>query len=179
MSIQQYIYHLAPKNKVLYKFQYDFRENHATTHALVDVMEYIYNSLYEGKYVFGIFIDLKKAFDTVSHDILLDKLKHYGLRGIAFKWFASYLKDRKQFISVNSVNSDIYNLNQFGVPQDSVLGPLLFPSFINDIHNALSNIIITLFADDTIFFLSGLDFNGLKLVVQYQLTSFMHWIQAN
>ena len=112
-------------------------------------MEYIYNSPDEGKYVFGISIDLEKAFDTVSHDILLDKLKHYGIRGIALKWFTSYLKDRKQFISVSNVNSDIYNLNQFGVS-------LSFLIFINDIHNALSNIINKLFADDTNCFLSGL-----------------------
>ena len=99
------------KNKVLYKFQYGFRKNHANSDALIDVMEYIYNSLDEGKCVFGIFIDLKKAFDTVSHHILLDKLKHYGIRGIALNWFTSYLKNRKQFISLNNINSDIYNLN--------------------------------------------------------------------
>ena len=147
-------------------------------------MEYIYSSLDEGKYVFGIFIDLKKAFDTVSHRILLDKLKHYGIRGIALNqeslnWFTSYLKNRKQFISVNNINSDIYNLNQFGVPQGSVLGPLLFLIFINDIYNAPSNIVIKLFADGTNCFLSGSDFNELKSVVQYELISLMHWIQAN
>ena len=89
-------------------------------------MEYIYNFLDEGKYVFGIFIDLKRAFDTVLHDILPDKLKHYGIRRIALNWFTFYLKDRKQFISVNNIYSDICNLNQFGVPQGSVLEPLLF-----------------------------------------------------
>ena len=94
-------------------------------------------------------------------------------------WFTSYLKNRKQFISVNNINSDIYNLNQFGVPQGSVLGPLLFLIFINDIHNALSNIIIKLFSDDTNCFLSGSDFNELKSVVQCELTSLMHWIQTN
>ena len=76
------------KNKVLYKFQCGFRKNHATTHALIGVMEYIYNSLDEGKYAFGIFIDLKQAFDTFSHDILpqiVDKFKHYGIGGIALK----------------------------------------------------------------------------------------------
>ena len=167
------------KSKVLYKFQYGFRKNHATAYALIDVMEYIYNSLDEGKYVFGIFIDLKMAFDTVSHHILLNKLKHYGIRGIALNWFTSYLKNRKQFISVNNINSDIYNLNQLGVPERSVLGPLLFLIFINDIHNALSKIIIKLFADDTNCFLSKSDFNELKSVAQCELTSLMHWIQAN
>ena len=97
------------KNKIIYKFQYGFRKNHATTYAFIDVMEYIYSSLEGGEYVFGIFKDLKMPYDTVSHDILLDKLKHYGIRGIALKWFTSYLKDRKLFISVNNVNSDIYN----------------------------------------------------------------------
>ena len=121
----------------------------------------------------------KKAFDTVSHDILLDKLKHYGIWRIGLNWFTSYLKGRKQFISVNNINSDIYNLNHFGVPQGSVLGPLLFLIFKNDIHNALSKIIIKLFADDTNCFLSGLDFNELKSVVQYELISLMHWIQGN
>ena len=108
--------------------------------------------------------------------ILLDKLKHYEIRGIALNWFTSYLKNRKQFISVYN---DIYNLNQFRVPPGSVLGLLLFLIFINDIHNALSNIIIKLFADDTNCLLSGSDFNELKSVVQYELTSLMHWIQAN
>ena len=119
-------------------------------------MEYIYNSLDEGKYAFGIFIDLKQAFDTFSHDILpqiVDRFNHYGIGGIALKWFTSYLKDRKQFISINNVYSEIYNLNQFGVLQGSVLGPLLFLIVINDIHNVLSNIIIKLYADDTNCFL--------------------------
>ena len=86
----------------------------------------------------------------------------------------SYLKDRKQFISVNNVNSDIYDLTQFEVSQGSVLGPLLFLISINDIHSALSNIIIKLFADNTNCFLSGLDFNELKSVLQYELTSLMY-----
>ena len=84
----------------------------------------------------------EKAFDTVSHDILLDKLKHYGIPGIALKWFTFYLKNRKQFISVNNVKPEIYDLNHSGVPQGPVLGPLLFLIFINNIQNALSNIVI-------------------------------------
>ena len=76
------------KNNILYKYQFGFRENHSTTaHALIDLMEYINTCLDQGKYVFGIYIDLKKAFDTVRHDILLSKLQHYGIRGKALNWF--------------------------------------------------------------------------------------------
>ena len=84
----------------------------------------------EGKFVIGIFIDLKKTFDTVKHDILLDKLEHYGIRGITLKWLKSYLENRKQFVTTNHTESDRHNLMDFGVPQGSVLGPLLFLIFI-------------------------------------------------
>ena len=86
-------------------------------------MEYINTCLDQGKYVFGIYIDLKKAFDTVPHDILLSKLQHYGIRGKALNWFKSYLTDRKQFTKVNGISSDLQPLHDCGVPQGSVLGP--------------------------------------------------------
>ena len=99
------------KNNILYKYQFGFRENHSTAHALIDLMEYINTCLDQGKYVFGIYIDLKKAFDTVQHDILLSKLQHYGIRGKALNWFKSYLTDRKQFTKVNGVSSDFQPLH--------------------------------------------------------------------
>ena len=167
------------KHKILYKFQFGFRKNHATTHALIDVMDYIYKSLDEGKFVIGIFIDLKKAFDTVKHDILLDKLEHYGIRGITLKWFKTYLENRKQFVTTNHTESDTYNLMDFGVPQGSVLGPLLFLIFINDMQNSLSDIIIKLFADDTNCFISGYNFSEVAKTVKNELNSLMKWITAN
>ena len=85
---------------VLYKYQYGFRTNFSLTHALLNVLNYIYTALDEGQYVFGIYIDLKKAFDTVNHNILLTKLEYYGIRGLALKWFTSYLNNRSQ-IRVN------------------------------------------------------------------------------
>ena len=126
-------------------------------------MNYIYKSLHEGNYVFGIYIyiyiyiyvDLKKAFDTVQHQILLYKLQHYGIRGLAFQWFESYLSKRKQFVVVNNIQSDISEFCEYGVPQGSVLGPILFLLFINDIHRSLSKITIKLFADDTNCFISN------------------------
>ena len=79
------------KNDILCRYQFGFRKNHATTHVLTEVIDYIYKSLDEGNYVFGIYIDLKKAFDTVQHHILLQKLEHYGIRGFVLDWFDLYL----------------------------------------------------------------------------------------
>ena len=86
------------KHNILYKYLYGFREHHSTSHAIMNVMEYIYKSLDQNKFVFRIYTStLKKAFDTVDHDILLSKLQHYGVTGNALKWFQSYLSDRKQY----------------------------------------------------------------------------------
>ena len=121
--------------------------------------DYIYKSLDEGNYVFGIYIDLKKAFDTVQNQILLQKLQYYGIQGITLDWFNFYLSNRKQFVLTNGIQSDILELSGYGVPQRSVLGPILFLLFINDIHNSLVIFITKLFADDTNCFVSGNDFN--------------------
>ena len=137
------------KHNIFYKYQFGFRKIHAAANALTEIVNYIYKSLDEGNYVFGIYIDLKKAFDTVQHKILLHKFQYYGIRGLAFHWFETYLSKRKQFVVINDTQSDISDLCEYGVPQGLVLGPILFLLFINDIHMSLNNIVIKLFADDT------------------------------
>ena len=104
------------KHDILYKCQYGLRTDHSTTHALVDVLEYIYNALDDGNYVIGVYVDIEKAFDSVSHDILPQELQHYGIRGLSLNWFSSCLHDRRQFVSVNGTNSDLQKLFPFGIP---------------------------------------------------------------
>ena len=112
-------------NNILYQYQFGFRKNHSTTLALLDVVDQIYAHLDKHESVVGVYLDLKKAFDTVNHAILLHKLYNYGIRGVVYEWFRNYLHNRTQFVTVNECNSEVRNIKH-GVPRGSLLGPLLF-----------------------------------------------------
>ena len=121
------------------------------------------------------FIDLKKAFYTVNHDILLLKLEHYGIRGVAYSWFKSYLSDRKQFVSLNGVESNLKNIS-CGVPQGSVLGPLLFLLYINDLPNISSKLKFFLFADDTNIYFESKNLKNIEKIINFELKKFYEWL---
>ena len=128
---------------------------------MLDLTENVRKAIDENKFAVGVFVDLQKAFDTVDHEILLKKLNHYGIRGIANKWFNSYLSDRYQFVTTNGKESDV-KLIKHGVPQGSVLGPLLFLLYINDLHNSIKYSTTRHFADDTNLLIVNSSFKQLK-----------------
>ena len=142
------LYNFLTKHNCIYKSQFRFLKHHSANHALIDLTENIRKSLDKSEFAVGIFIDLQKAFDTVDHKILLEKLNYYGIRGVANNWFKSYLTNRLQFVSINGFNSDEVMM-QFGVPQGSILGPLLFLIYINDLHESIKFCSTCHFADDT------------------------------
>ena len=152
------------KNKILYSHQYGFRQGHSTIHPVLHFLDKIFHSFNkkDAEYSLGIFCDLKKAFDTVDFEILLQKLDHYGFRGVSQIWFRNYLTKRKQYVSINGSNSNLKEM-YCGVPQGSVLGPLLFLIFINDLPNS-TELSSLLFADDTTFQISGSNLKDLKLM---------------
>ena len=119
---------------ILYPLQFGFRQKGSTNHALIQITESIRNSIDNNEFGWGIFIDLKKAFDTVNHSILLSKLNHYGVRSKAYDLFQSYLSNREQFVCINGHKSDSLSIT-WGVLKGSIFGPLLFLLCINDLPN--------------------------------------------
>ena len=136
--IHKRLYNFLNLHNILFYNQFGFRKNNSTTFALIQITEIIKETIDKNKYGCGVFIDLRKAFDTVNHEILLTKLEHYGIRGTALNWFKSYLCNRKQYVFNNGEASQLKHITS-GVPQGSVLGPLLFLICINELQN-ISNV---------------------------------------
>ena len=158
--------------------QYGFRAGHSTTMAVLDMVEKIRGAWGGGNAALGVFIDLKKAFDTVDHRILLAKLEHYGVRGQALALLESYLEGRSQYVVYGGVESERGRV-ECGVPQGSVLGPLFFLLYVNDMVKACEGLDLVLFADDTNIFAQDRDPGALFDKVNRGLGGLVGWFRAN
>ena len=149
----RFVRHLDSEN-ILYMRQYGFRKGHSTSDAVFNLMGEILSAFNKGHMLLSIFIDLKKAFDTVSHELILSKLEMLGVHDLELQWFTSYLTNQSQFTMMNGVESNMKKANT-GVPQGSLLGVVLFQVIINDMYKCLRYSTCILYADDTTIYVIG------------------------
>ena len=166
------------KNNVLSENQFGFRKYRSTCLALNTLVDRFHDTIEKNELMIGLFIDLSRAFDTMSHEILLRKLNFYGIRGIALDWIADYLSNRKQFVMYNNVKSKMADVN-IGVPQGSILGPLLFLIYVNDLSNISNKLSYIQFADDTNIFITGKSLLNISTIVNEEMLLINEWVSNN
>ena len=164
-------------NNILVPTQYGFRHKRCTIHPILDLITSCHDNIQNKDISALLFLDIQKAFDSVSHSILLRKLEHYGIRGIANSLMKTYLEKRKQYVSIAAHNSTDRTI-EFGVPQGSILGPLLFLIYINDLPLCLHTI-PRFYADDTALFISGKSLSDIQTLANLELFNVSQWMQAN
>jgi len=165
-------------NNVLGNNQFGFRKNNNTADAILEFLDCVYNSLSNKEALIATFLDFSKAFDTICHDVLLDKLDYMGVRGHVHSWFRSYLYGRSQYVSIGK-DISTRTAVQRGVPQGSVLGPILFILYVNDMRNCCNSISLLHFADDTTGFLSSKSVPGLVREMNLDLNRIAEWVRRN
>ena len=166
------------ENEILFDYQFGFRASHSTYMPICLLHDLITSNLVNGYSTAGIYLDLARAFDTVNTKIFLSKLSKYGIRGNALALFSSYLHDRKQCLKYKNVVSDLNDIT-CGVPQGSVLGPILFLLYINDLPGVCNEAKFFLFADDTAIFYSAHTLRELQLAIAHSFPKVVLWLHAN
>ena len=156
--------------------QFAHRKLHSTITSLISVSDYWYENIDKNNVNFALFLDLKKAFDTVDHEILIRKMQVYGIKDIEVEWFRSYLKNRQQYCSLNGKKSSSRPIT-CGIPQGSCLGPLLFILYLNDFETCLKFSKANLYADDTEVSLSSNETGDLIQNFQTELENISEWMR--
>ena len=174
------LYGYLEYHNILYPIQFGFRQKRSNNHALIQITESICNSTDNNEFGCSIFIDLKKAFDTVNHSILLSKLNHYIVRGKAYDWFQLNLSNREQFVCFNGHKSFSLSVS-CGVRHGCVLGPLLFLLCTDDLPNTSKLLIFRVFADDTNIYCSSKDRDlyDLELILNQEPDTVFEWTKSN
>ena len=166
------------KSRILTQHQYGFGENRSTELAIIELTNRIAKAIDNVEFTIGIFLGLSKAFDTINHKILIRKLEHHGIREVTQLWFQNYLTNRRQIVKYNQIRSKEM-LMQTGVPQKSILGPILFLLYINDIENCSKLLSFVLFADDTNIFYSSNCLKTINEVIQTEINKVSEWLNVN
>jgi hypothetical protein len=164
-------------NGILYEGQFGFQSKISTVHHLLKLTNYVTEQLNNKNYVVGVFLDLKKAFDVVPHDILLKKLSKMGINGVTLKWFENYLSGRSQRVEIDGFLSDLCEI-AISIMQGSILGPILFLCFINDFPKC-TELLSLLFADDTAGLAAGPELGPLITFCNNEMQKIATWFRAN
>ena len=167
-------------NNLIHYHQYGFRKRHSTEYVALHIVDYLNYEMDLKRTPRNLYLDLSKAFDSLSHKILISKLKHYGICNIALKLMKSYLENRKQYVQFDTCTSDMKSICN-GVPQGSILGPLLFFIYINDFPKSSKVFNFLMYADDTTLFccLEDIKSNNKELVLNNELQRVHSWLKAN
>lgn len=178
--IHKRLYTYLESNELLCREQSGFRRNHGTHNPIIDLTDYINKQFNDGGFVVCIFVDLAKAFNSLDCQVLVEKLSRLGIRENVLKLLADYLGDRKQFVNLNGSISSLRRV-KYGVPQGSVLGPLLFSAYMNDLPEFFNYLRVKMYADDTVFYcgVSRKNLAGQVERINCELKMFSEWCRKN